>query len=110
MARIIMRSGYDFARKFTFKLDGVAEDLSAATIKASVKNDTKTSEIIIDTAQTNTGGADWANGIVVLAFTSSQTAALAAQNAYIEIAVVISGQRIPYEDVPIVIETGYTLS
>jgi hypothetical protein len=108
-ARILLRSGYDFARRFTLYLDGVPEDLSAATIEASLKNEDKSAELITDTAQSNVGDADWANGDVVVRFAAADSAALEPQRAWIELAVVISGVRLPYEDIPVVIEKGYTL-
>ncbi len=109
MAKILIRSGYDFARKFLAKLDGVVEDLSAATIEASLKNEAKTTELITDTAQANTSPAAWVSGQVVVRFPAASTAGLAAQNAWIEVAIVVSGERFPVDDIPCVIETGYTL-
>lgn len=110
MAKILIRSGYDFSRKFLFELDGSAENLAAATIKASLKNEAKTSELITDTAQTNTGGADWSAGQVILRFPAASTTGLTPGNAWIEVSVVLSGERMAYEDIPVTVEAGYTLS
>ncbi len=108
MSRILVRQGYDFSRRRTFSVDGVAQDLSAATIKICLKDSTKATELITDTAQTNDGGASWATGVVILRFTAVQTAALATfGDAFIELSVVIAGIRYPYEDIPVVIERGF---
>ncbi len=110
--RLLIRTGYDFIHERTFYLDGVADTnlASASLIEISVKNELKTSELIADVAQTNTGGAVWASGIVMLRLTAVQTATIAAaQNGWIEIAVVIAGIRYCYEDIPVVIEVGFAL-
>lgn len=109
MARVLIRAGYDFARTFSFRLDGSAEDLSSATIEACVKNEAKTSELITDQAQTNDGGASWAAGSVILRFTAASTTGLTPGNAWIEVAVTLAGKRLAYEDIPCVIESGYAL-
>ena len=109
MSRVLIRAGYDFARSFTFKLEGDVEDLSTATIEACLKNEGKTAELITDTAQANTAPASWATGIVVLRFPAASTTSLTPGNAWIEVAVVLSGARLAYEDIPVVIEAGYAL-
>lgn len=109
MARIVLRAGYDFARKFQARLDGVAEDVSSYTIEACLKNEAKTAELITDTAQTNTGGASWATGDVIIRFPASATTGLAAGNAWIEVAIIAGSERFPVEDIPVVIEAGYAL-
>lgn len=109
MARILIRAGYDFARLFSFKKDGVAEDLSTATIEASLKNEAKTTELITDTAQTDGNGATWSAGDVILRFAAAATTGLSPGNAWIEVAVILAGARLPYEDIPVAIEAGYTL-
>lgn len=109
MAAIVLSTGKDFARKFRLKLDGAAEDVSTYTIECSVKNAAKTSELIPDTAQTNTGGAAWASGEVIIRFPASATTGLTPQDAWIETTVFISGEKFHVDDIPIVIETGYTL-
>ncbi len=110
--RILLKKGYDFAIKRTFYLDGVAENLSAATIKASLLNEGKTSELIADVTQTDGGGATWSSGVVIIRFTAAQTAAgiSAAGNGHIEVSVVVGGIRYAYEDIPVAIEIGYSLS
>lgn len=110
MRRIILRSGYDFDRIFVLRLDGDPEDLSAATIKASLKNEDKSAELIVDTAQTDGAPASWEDGEVLVRFSAGQTAALQPQRAWIELAVVIAGVRLPYEDIPVVVEKGWVLS
>ncbi len=108
MSRIIIRQGYDFDRRRTFKLDCDVQDLSTAIIKICLKDETKTVELIPDTAQTNTGDADWANGIVILRFSAGQTATLTTfGNAFIEVSVVLGGSRLCYEDIPVVLERGF---
>lgn len=110
MAKTLIRTGYDFTKKYTLKLDGTAENLSTASlIEASLVSGDKLSELIVDTAQTNTGGADWANGVVVVNFTAAQTAAIALGDAWIELAVVLGGLRLPYDSIPVVVEKGWTL-
>ncbi len=109
--RVLLRAGYDFSWRFVFKLDGIAEDLSAAvSIKAALKNEDKTIELIADTAQVNSGGASWATGLVVLRFPAAATVDLIAQTAYIEVAVVINSERLAYPDIPVDVELGYVLS
>ncbi len=108
MSRILIRQGYDFDRRRTFKVDRVAQDLSGASISICLKNEAKTVELIADTAQTDTGDADWQNGIVILRFASGQTTGLSTfGNAFIEISVEIGGVKQAYEDIPVVIERGF---
>ncbi|MBA3622957.1 MAG: hypothetical protein H0W48_00505 [Methylibium sp.] len=109
--RILLRSGYDFERRFSLSLDGQPEDLSAATITASLKNQAKTSELIADVSQANTGaGVSWSTGEVAVRFPAASTAALQPASAWLEIAVVLGGKRLAYEDIPVVIETGHALT
>ncbi len=110
MRRVILRSGYDFDRVFTFRVDGDPEDLSAATISASLKNEDKSAELITDTPQTDGAPASWEDGEVLVRFGAGQTAALSPQRAWIEVAVVLGGVRLPYEDIPVVVEKGFVLS
>lgn len=117
-SRITLRTGYDFSHKFKARLDGVQEDLSTATaIKASIKSYDKTVEYVADVAQTNTGTAAWATGDIVVRFAASATTAINAQiapkvavAAWIEVAVTIGGERLAYDDIPILIEYGWTVS
>ncbi len=110
MRRIILRSGYDFDRVFVFRIDGDPEDLSAATISASLKNEDKSAELIPDTPLANVSPASWATGEVLIRFGAGQTATLQPQRAWIEVAVVIAGVRLPYEDIAVVVEKGWVLS
>ena len=110
--RYLLRAGYDFEILRLFTNDtgsgATAEDLSAATlIEACVKNYGKTAELITDTTQTNTGSASWSTGIVAIRFTAAQTTGLVAQSGWIEVAVVLAGTRIRYEDIPVDIEAGF---
>ncbi len=110
MNKQIVRAGYDFIGQYTFYLDGIAEDLSSASlIECSLKNEAKTSELIADTSQ-NSGatGASWASGVVVIQFSAAQTVGLTAGNGYIEVAVVKGGLRLVYPDIAVVIEAGLT--
>lgn len=109
MIRPLIRVGYDFVWTYTFEIDGIAEDLSAATISASLKNGAG-AEIITDTTQTNNGGADWLNGVVLLRFTKTQTAGLTAGDGFIEVSVTKAGIKIPYRDIAVDIETGVNAS
>lgn len=109
MADALLRTGYDFAERYLIRLDSSAEDLSTATIEASLKNSTKTTELIADTAQANTGGADWANGVVEIIFPAASTTGLTAGSAWIEVAITKGGYRRPCPDLPVIIETGFTL-
>lgn len=109
MIRPLIRTGYDFSHAYLFEIDGDPEDLSAATISISLKDSSGT-EIITDTAQTNSGAADWTNGMVVLRFTKVQTAGLTAGDGFIEVSVTKSGEKIPYRDIAVDIETGVNAS
>lgn len=114
-ARNIVRTGYDYVRKYTFTLDGAAENLSTATIKASLKSADKSVELIADTSQDSAAtGAAWGTGDVVLQFAAAATAAIdtayIGQSAWIEVAVTLSGKRLAYDDIPVVIEKGYVLT
>lgn len=107
-ARIIIRSGYDFAREFTVRVDGVAEVLTGATIEASLKNEDKSAELIADVAQSDGAPANWAAGKVVVRFTAVTTAGLTPQRGWIELGIVKDGLRLPVEDIAVVIEKGWT--
>ncbi len=108
MARILIRQGYDFDRRRTFKTDGQPQDLSGAAISICLKNEAKDAELISDTAQTNTGDADWQSGVVILRFTAGQTAGIVDfGNAYIEVSVTLAGIKQVYEDIPVVVERGF---
>lgn len=107
--RILIRAGYDFGRIFTFLLDGDPEDLSGATIETSLKNEDKSAELITDTAQVDGDPASWADGEVLIRFPAASTLTLQPQRAWIEVAVVQDGIRLPYEDIPVVVEAGFTL-
>lgn len=109
MANFLIRSGYDFAERVQLDFDGVPEDVSSATIEASLVSYDKTSELITDTAQTNSGtGVDWSLGIVGIVFPASATTSLTPQRAWIELAVVIGSSRLPYPSIPVTIEKGWT--
>jgi len=112
MAVPLIRSGYDVAVALRVRVDGANEDLSAATIKASLVNAAKTSELIADTAQSAAAaGAAWGSGLVVVEFSAAQTTGLSpADVAYIELAITLSGKRLPVEHVPVKVETGWTVT
>lgn len=105
-SRAVIKTGYDFSWPYTLRLNGVVEDLSTATIKACLLSDDKATELITDTTQTNTNGASWSTGYVIIRFASVSTS-LTAQNAWIEIQVTLAGEKIVYEDQPAVIEVGH---
>lgn len=111
VARALIRTGYDFGESFRFRLRGAVEDLSAATIKCSLKNADKTLELIAEVTQTNDGDAAWATGIVVVRFPKASTddaiVIANAGDAWIECLVIKSGVYIPYPDIPATIEIGY---
>ncbi len=108
MARVLIRQGYDFDRRRTFKVDRIPQDLSGAAISACLKNEAKDTVLIAHTSQANTGDADWQNGIVIIRFSSGQTAGLVNPgNAYIEVSVTLAGVKQVYEDIPVVIELGF---
>jgi hypothetical protein len=112
-SHMLIRTGYDFRRVLRLTLDGAAEDVSGATaIYASVKNMAKTSELIADTLLSSVDtGAAWASGLVTVSFTAAQTALISqAQEGWLEIALKTGGKRLPYEDLPVIIETGYALT
>lgn len=106
--RLLIRTGFDFeSPPLTFYVAGEPEDLSAATIEAVLKSEDKSTELIADTAQVDGSGASWADGVVVIRFPLADTTALTPGRAWIEVAVVLSGIRLPYEDLPVVIEEGH---
>ncbi len=111
MIKQILRAGYDFIGQYTFYLDKAPEDLSAATlIEWSLKNATKTVELITDTTQdSGASGASWSTGVVILQFSAAQTVGLSPGDGFIEVAVVKGGLRLPYPDIPVTIEAGFTL-
>lgn len=110
--RPLLRRGYDFAERFKIKIQGTVEDLSTATIEASVVDGTKLIELIADTSQANTGNASWATGIVEVIFTAAATAALPDsainRQAFIELGVTKGTTRLPCRSIPIDIEEGFT--
>lgn len=127
MARLLIRTGYDFVHEFTARNDGDAEDLSAASsITASLIGRDKETELVADITQTNTSPASWLTGLIVLRFTAAQTATLTSYYAeqveinpdgdplpvvaYIEVAVVLGGLRLAYEYIPVFLELGNALS
>lgn len=113
IARALIRTGYDYAESFKFRLRGAVEDLSTATIKCSLKNLDKTIELIAETSQTNDGDASWATGIVVIRFPKASTddaiVIANAGDAWIETLVIKSGIYLPYPDIPATIEIGYAV-
>jgi len=109
MQRVLIRSGYDFQHGFEMLLNKRRESVSGATIYASVISEDKSSELIADKAQSSSAtGADWANGIVTIEFAAADTSALTPQNCWIELAVTMSGKRLPYDHIPARIEKGWT--
>lgn len=110
MTTPIVRSGYDFSTLVQIRFDGDKEDLSAATIRASLKNADKSAELIADIAQSSaSAGASWSTGLIAITFLASVTAALVPGDAWIEIAITKSARLLPCDDVRCVIETGYAL-
>ncbi len=107
VARNLIRSGYDYEREYTFRVDGEPEDLSAATIEASLVSEDKQSELITDTAQSNVLGS-WVDGRVVIRFPAASTTNLSPGRAWIEVAAVIGGIRLPYDSIPVIVEKGWT--
>ena len=111
MAIPLIRSGYDAKIMVRVRVDGTNENLTGATVEASLVDATKTTELIVDTAQSSgTTGADWASGLVAVVFNAAATTALvAADVAYIELGITLSGTRLPCDSVPVRIEKGWTL-
>jgi hypothetical protein len=109
MIRPLIRTGYDFSHAYLFEVNGDPEDMAGATISISLKNSSGT-EIIADTAQTDSGAASWADGLVYLRFTKIQTAGLTAGDGFIEVSITKDGEKIPYRDIAVDIETGVNAS
>ena len=111
MAIPLIRSGYDVKIMVRVRVDSGNEDLTGATIEASLVDAAKTAELIVDTAQSSgAAGASWSTGLVAVVFTAAQTAALvAADTAFIELGITLSGIRLPCDSVPVRIEKGWTL-
>lgn len=112
MSAPLIRSGYDVSILVRVRVNGVNEDLSTATIKASLVNADKSAELITDTAQSSSAtGASWAAGLIAVEFTAAQTASLTAAAANLEIAITTSGgKRVPCESVPVRVEKGWTIT
>jgi len=73
-------SGDDVSLSVTLKKNGSTFDMSGATsVKASVVSENHTNIFIAAVTQTEVAGADWANSLVVVNFTSAQTAAMTFQ-------------------------------
>jgi hypothetical protein len=111
----LIKTGYDFRRVVTILEDGAPMNLTGATAgKAVLKNRVKSLELIADTViDLNAIGTDLPNGMIVVAFSSAATAAIAASGigiGFIEIAIVKDGARLPIEDLEVAIEKGYALS
>ena len=107
----IIRSGYDAAIPVRIRVGGVNEPLTGYTIKACLKDRAKLVELITDTVQSSSAdGADWTNGLLIVEFPLTATGGLTPDSAWIEIAVIRNGKRLPVNDVPVTIETGYVLS
>jgi len=107
----IIRSNYDVVVQVRIRSDGANENLSAATIKASLVNADKSAELIADTVQSSDAtGAAWASGLVVVEFSLAQTSALVPGSAFIELAITNGGKRTPTNSIPVTIEKGWTVS
>lgn len=107
----LIRSGYDVSILLRVRVDGANEDLSAATISASLVSADKTSELIADTAQSSGAtGASWADGLVAVVFPAASTTSLAIGTGNIELAIVKASVRLPCESIPVRIEKGWTLT
>lgn len=92
----IVYTGDDWDILVTLKVDKVAYDVSAATaISAAIvsTDDSTVTELISATAQSNTGDADWANGIVSCVFAAANTAITTYGRAYLEVQVTLSGAK-----------------
>lgn len=71
-------TGDDVAIPVTLSINGVAVDLSGATIKANlVSKDHTVKFMLTDTAQSEAHpNADWVNGVVVIEFAAADTGAI----------------------------------
>ena len=100
---ILLKTNYGFSQRFLHRIDGKAAPITGYTVVACVKNAAKTTKLIADVLQVE--DSNWAAGALNIVFpTVSDT--LSAQEAWIEIATVISGTRYPAPDIPCRIEKG----
>ena len=103
-------TGDTFKVPVTLYSDGVAIDVSGASgISASLvtTDDANVAVLIASTAQANTGGADWANGIVMAKFSDAQMATVTTYGlAYIEIQVTSGGEVETWPRQPVLIKKG----
>lgn len=90
-------SGDDWEIPVTFTKKNNAWDVSGATIKAAVVDTSKSArvQVISDTTlNENAIGADWANGLVIVEFTSAQTTGVASGKYAIEVQVEKDGKKL----------------
>lgn len=111
MAYPIIRSLYDSSTLIRLRIGASYFSVASATIKASLIDATKTSELIADTTLSSSAtGADWTNGLVAVDFTAAQTTSLVPGKAFIELAITIGGKKLPVNHVPVEIEKGWATS
>lgn len=105
----LIRSGYDFRRVVQILSGGSPMVLTGATgAVVALKDLGKATELIADTAVSLVAtGTDLATGRLVVQFSAAQTAGLLPELAWIEIAILIDGLRLPVYDLAVVIERGF---
>lgn len=100
-------SGDDWRLGFTLWEAGSAKNVSAATAIQAALRTTSGETAIAATAQSaGTTGASWATGIVVAAFTASQTASLPAGDYQLEVEVTIGGVRTTWPLAAVSVQIG----
>jgi len=81
-------TGDDVTLPVTLKKNGATFDMSSAAVKAAIVSNSRTTKFTGDVAQSSgTSGADWLNSLVVVVFSSTDTAISATGPAWIEIQV-----------------------
>jgi hypothetical protein len=102
MRRPEIWSGDFFRIAVTLTTDGVPEPVAGAAIRASVRS-AQTTEVYVQPTQqsSDTSGANWAAGVVVIEFPSSITAEVPRGEVWLEIQVTRSGRpetwKVPLE-------------
>ena len=87
-------TGDDVSLLVTLKKNGATFDMTGATVKAAIVDNSRSVKLTGDVAQSSgTAGADWANSLVAVRFSSTDTAITATGPAWIEIQVEAGGLK-----------------
>ena len=90
----IVTAGDDIAIKATLLSNGAAYDVSSASlIQAALLGPSGNTLIALTTQSSQTTGADWTNGVVMVLFPKATTASLKAGSAYLEVQVTLNTKK-----------------